>query len=186
MTDRILPINFTWRELDVMVDGGEVVRLCAMVPKPGAAMTQAKRQYEADEEYALGPVEERSQASHNAFFAELHQYWSNLPEKIAARWLNESHFRYWCLIETSHYVESEVDCASEKHATQLVAIIKSFDVYARFMIRGSKVIIRRAKSQSRKSMKKAEFEQAKRDVLDLAASFVSVSPAQMRQHARQL
>lgn len=185
MSARIYPVTFVWKQIDVMIEGGEIRETLAMIPLNAANASQARRQFHLDEEYPLAPLEARSRASHNAYFAEIHSYWLNLPEAVQARWLDEDHFRKWCLIETGWYHEREVDTASPQHAENLVALVKSYDTYARIHVRGNKVIIREAKSQSAKAMSKDPFERSKREVLDLMSSFVGVKPSQMKREVRR-
>lgn len=186
MSTRIYPVTFVWRDVDVIdARTGEARHDMAMVPLNAANASQARRQFHDGEEYPLAPLEARSRASHNAYFAELHSYWQNLPETVAARWLNEDHFRKWLLVETGWYDESEIDCATPAHAKETTGLIRSFDVYARMSVHGKKIIIRRARSQSAAAMGKAEFEKSKHDVLAVAATFVGVSPSQMKREVRR-
>ena len=112
---RILPVNFVWREVDVVDADGVAERRLAMVPLPRYGNV-CKRQYEEGCEYPMVPLEARSRASHNAYFAQVHDAFQNIPESIAARWPTEEHLRKWSLVETGWFNESEIDCADEKGA----------------------------------------------------------------------
>jgi hypothetical protein len=169
---RIQPIVFVWREVDLIDGDGVAVRVKAMVPLVRYGNVAA-RQFTDGEQYPLAPIEERSMASHSQFFAAMNEYFKNLPEKIATRWPTVNHFRRWCLIETNWFDEKEFELTSEKHARALATFIRTEDEYARIAFRGgTKVIVRRAKSQSLAAMGKADFEKSKKDVLDLAESLV--------------
>jgi hypothetical protein len=172
---RIYPINFVWREVDVVDQDGVATRRMAMVPLPRYA-NLCGRQYEKGEDYTLAPVEERSMASHRQFFAALKSAYDNLPEKIAARWPSAEFYRKWCLIECGYFTEKEFDMASEKHAKALATFVRTEDAYARIVVRGTKIIIRKAESQAVPAMPKARFEASKKDVLDLADSMTGVAP----------
>jgi len=167
------PIVFEWKALDVLGEGGEVVQTWAMVPVP-RYQNVARRQFGDGGEHIMEESAERSRASHSAYFAALHDLFQSIPENIAARWPTETHFRRWLLIETGWFEEKEFDLLSEKHARALGNYIRIEDEYARIAIRGTKVIIRRAKSQSLKAMGAADFKQSKKDVLDLAEQMVGV------------
>lgn len=179
---KVQPVTYTWREVDAVDAEGIATKCMAMVPlrKYGNV---AKRQFSDGETYTLGPIEERSMASHNAFFAALHEYYENLPEKIADRWPSAEHFRKWCLVETGWCEEKEFELQSEKHAKALAAFIRTEDAYARLAVRGLKVIVWRPRSQSLQAMGKADFQKSKNDVLELAAQFVGVKPSQMMREA---
>jgi hypothetical protein len=179
-------INYVWQEVEIIdSETGEAIKRLAMVPTDRYAKLAASQHHEG-EPYTLVQLEERSQASHNAYFAELHSYWENLPEKIAARWPSENHFRRWLLVETGWFTESEIECASAYTAKQTAGLVRDLDGYARISVHGNKVIIKRAKSQSRIAMpEKQDFERSKRATLELAAQFVGVSPSQMKREAQR-
>lgn len=179
---RIYPVVFQWRDVDLIDEEGVADRAMAMVPL-ARYLNVAKRQYHALEEYPLVPLEARSRASHNQYFAALSDGFHNLPEKIAARWPTQEHLRKWILCETGWFDESEIDCASPKHATQTAVLIRSFDEYARISVHGAKVIIRRAKSQAAAAMGKEAFEASKKDVLDLLENLIGVSRGQLKKQA---
>lgn len=179
---KIYPVVFSWREVDLIDGEGVATRAKAMVPLP-RYVNVAGRQYHEGEEYPLVMIETRSRASHSQYFAALHDGFHNLPEKIAARWPTPEHLRKWLLIETNWLYESEIDCASAKHAAQAAVLIRSFDEYARISLHGAKVIIRRAKSQSVNAMGKQAFEASKKDVLDLLESFIGVKPGSLKKEA---
>lgn len=179
---KIYPVVFSWRDVDLIDEEGVATRAKAMVPLPRYLNTAA-RQYHEGEEYPLVLLETRSRASHSQFFAAINDGFNNLPEKISARWPTSEHLRKWLLVETGWFQESEIDCASPKHATQTAVLVRSFDEYARISVHGAKVIIRRAKSQSVNAMGKQAFEASKKDVLDLLESFIGVKPGSLKKEA---
>lgn len=175
-------ILYKWCHVDLVGQDGEVHRVMAMVPHRRYRQV-ATQQFVEGEDYVLGPVAQRSMASHGHFFAQMGEYYHQLPETVAARWPSADHFRKWCLVETGWYDEREFEMASEEAAYALGHFIRTEDEFARIFIRGAKVLVHRAKSQSLKDMGKEDFEASKKDVLELAAGFVGVSPAQMRKEA---
>lgn len=175
MSRRHQPIAFVWRKMDVMLDGGEVRKIGAMVPSPRYEVV-AERQFGAGGEYILEEAVERSMASHSQFFAAINDYFHNIPENMAARWPTAEHFRKWMLIETGWFDEKEFELLSDKHAKNLATFIRTEDVYARIAVRGKIVIVRRAKSQSLKAMGKDDFQKSKEDVLGLCEQLVGTPP----------
>lgn len=178
------PVTFTWKELDICAEGGEIIRQMAMVPLPRYSNI-AKRQFTAGEEYTLAPVTERSMASHRQFFAAINDGFHNLPEKISARFPTAEHLRKWLLTETSWFDEKEFDLISEKHAKALATFIRTEDSYARITLHGTKVIVRRAKSQSLSAMGKDDFQRSKQDVLDLLEHMIGVPKGKLMQEANK-
>lgn len=172
MKERIQPVAFTWKAVELQdPETGEMVKTGAMVPSARYRKV-AERQFGAGGEYILEPVPERNMRLHSRYFATLHEYFQNVPEKMAARWPTEQHFRRWLLIEADWFDEKEFDMISEKHAKGLGTFIRINDPYARIMVRGTKVIVRTAKSQSLKAMGAEDFKQSQKDVLELCEQLV--------------
>jgi hypothetical protein len=190
---KIYPTNFVWRKVEVIDRDGVARRVKAMVPSPRYASMAAK-QFAEGEEYTLDQVEERSMASHRQFFAALKSGYDNLPERVFFRtkadgtfvldesgnripkWPSIDHYRRWLLIEVGWFDEKEFQEASPLHAKRLATWIRTEDVYSRIFVRGSTVVIQRAKSQSVQAMKKVAFEQSKKDVLALNDALTGVAP----------
>lgn len=179
------PANFIWREVELIDEDGVARTAMAMVPERRYHNVCA-RQFADGGEYTLAPVEQRSMASHSHFFAAMKGYFDNLPEKIAERWPTPDHFRKWLLVECGWFDEKEFDMASEKHAKALGTFIRTEDEYARIVVRGTKVVVRRAKSQALAAMGKDDFQKSKQDVLELAEQFVGVTPSKMIKETRRI
>ncbi len=167
-------IAFIWREVDIADADGVVSGVSAMVPMP-RYRNVAQRQFVSGTEYILDEANERSMVSHNAYFAALHDYFENIPEKLAPRWPNEMTWRRWLLIECGWYDEKEFNVQTERDAKALATFVRTHDAFARISVHGKKVIVRTAKSQSMKAMGKDDFLKSKNDVLDLAGEIVGVS-----------
>lgn len=179
---RMLPVVFDFVEVHLR-DSGEVVM--AMVPQERYRKVAA-RQFVSGESYPLVVLEARSRASHNQYFAALQDGFDSLPENISARWPTAEHYRKWALIETGWFDEKEIDFGSSLYAKRAAILLHDeFDEYARIFQpnNGTKLIIRRAKSQSASAMSKEPFERSKRDVLDLLESMIAVKRGTLKKQA---
>lgn len=184
---KIVPVTFRWQQVDVVDADGVAVRAKAMVPHPRFHNIVA-RQFADGEEYTLVPLEARSRASHNHYFAAIKDGFDNLPENLAARWETTEHLRKWCLIQTGWFVEKEVDFGSALYAKRAALLLHDeFDEFVRIFQpdNGTKLIIRKAKSQAIAAMGKADFEASKKDVLDIIESMIRVEPGTLAKHAGQ-
>lgn len=154
----------------------------AFVPIPRYAAMSA-RQFALDAEYPIAPVEPRSRASHNHYFAALHEGFLNLPEKFAARFPSEDHLRHWLLVRTGWCDETEIETASPKEARKLAMEWRLRDSYAVIQAIGRKVIIRWAKSQDHRSMGKQAFQDSKKDVLEFLSQIIGVPLGKLEKEA---
>lgn len=179
---KIYPVTFKWQQVEIVDPDGVSVRRKAMVPLARYGNV-ADRQFHDDEEYTLVPLEARSRASHNAYFAAIHEGFQNLPEKIAARWPTEEHLRAWLLVETGWCDEMDVELASEDEARKLVRRTRSESPYARIHHNGRRVLVRYPKSQSAAAMSKQAFEDSKRDVLELLEHLIDVPKDSLKKEA---
>lgn len=195
---RILPVNFIWTAVDVVDSGdGTVTRRHAMVPLLRYD-NLAKRQFHDGEEYPLVPLEARSRASHNQFFAALNDGFNNLPEDLSliqnrlnlpippGGWINSDHLRKWCLCQSPEWCDiDEFDFDRKADAMKLATLYRKRDVYAHITVRGTHVTIKTAKSQSAAAMSKEPFEQSKRDVLDLVETMIGVAKGTLNKEAKR-
>ena len=176
-------IVFTWREVDVVDDHGEVWRTLAMVPIPRYGNV-ARRQFgDAGTEHTLAPFEERSMRSHSQYFCALGDYFDNLPHIENTPWPTEEHFRAWLLIETGWCEQKEFECINAMHARRLAEHIRIDEPYSRIKLHGKMVTVRKPKSQSVAAMGKRDFEESKRAVLTLAEGLTGISRTEMMKHA---
>ena len=158
MTDK--PVAFRWN--------GET-----MVPVHPKV---ADRVFTVGECYTLVKHEDRSHASHGHQFAYLADAWRSLPETLADSIPTPEHLRKRALIETGHYEETMVDAGSQAAALRVAAMMRGIDDLAMVVTRGSLVVRRTAKSQSRRAMDKATFQRSKDDVLGWIANVLGVDP----------
>jgi hypothetical protein len=145
------PVVFRW-------DGA------AMVPRHPKI---ADREYAGGETYALVPHEDRSTATHNHEFAWLNTAWENLPETLADLFPTAEHLRKRALIDAGYYDETVVDAGSNAAALRVASAFRSREAFSLVIVRGPAVVIRTAKSQSRRAMKAREFQQSKTAIMEV-------------------
>lgn len=166
----ISPIPFRW-------DGA------VMCPSAPAFARRAAGQYVEGETYVMLPHQPRSSQSHKHYFAALETAWKNLPEDLADQFPEPEHLRKRALIDCGYFDEEIIDCGSNSTAAKIVGFIRKRDDFALIFVRDQFLIIRTAKSQSKKAMGKVQFQKSKQDCLDLIASMVGVSPEQLSSNA---
>lgn len=144
------------------------------------------RHYVVGERYALVPHEDRSQKSHNQYFAAIHDAWRNLPEGLAELYPTEEHLRKRALIVASFFVETAVTCATRAEALRWAKVARGMDEFAHVLVphdAPTTVLIRTAKSQSMRAMGKDEFQRSKTLVLEIIAEMVGVTAGQLGREA---
>ena len=165
----MFPLTFSW--------DGE-----AMIPLPRLARLADER-FVIGETYQLEPVLERSAASHAHEFAWLKEAWLQLPEDVADLYPTPEHLRKRALIKAGFYDEQIVDAGSNAAALRVAAAFRSREEFAHIVVRGGLVAIRTAKSQSRNSMKRAEFQASKDGILAVVSEMIGVTPEQLTREA---
>ena len=145
--------------------------------------TAALRHYVDEQVYTLEEVQERSANSHNHYFASLHEAWLNLPDDVAERFVNEEHFRKFCLIKTGYCDQRQIVCSSKAEAERIAAFVRSMSPYTLATVKDRVVTAFEAKSQSYRSMSKDEFRKSKDAVLDYAASLIGTERKALEQNA---
>lgn len=157
------PVLFMWTDEGVM--------------RPASALwaRRADKTFTVGEQYPLVVNEERSMSQHRRYFATLNEGFSNLPEEYADRWPSAEHMRKWLLIRAGYHTTRDHVCETEEEAQRLAAFIKPVDEYAVVVARGTVVRIYTAKSQSVRSMGKADFKDSQEKVLNLLDDILGVS-----------
>lgn len=163
------PILFTW-DGDVMVPWRRFTNTC-------------NKQYVVGENYRLGEIEERSMQSHRHEFAWLREAWMQLPEDIADLYPTEEHLRKRALIEAGYYHEQAVDAGSNDVAIRVAEAFRIREEFSLVIINGPAVLIRTAKSQSRRAMKRQEFQESKTAIMEIIAAMIGVTPDQLQKHS---
>ena len=162
----IYPIAFHW-------DGEAMIPLNARL---------ADRYYVVGETYRLEPREDRSQRSHNFYFASIHEAWANLPEHDAERFATADHLRKWALIKAGYRDERSIVCASKAEALRIAAFVRPLDDFAVVTAVNNVVTIYTAKSQSMRSQGKAEFQKSKDRVLDIVSAMIGVGADDLKKN----
>lgn len=141
----------------------------------------ANAEFVVGETYRLEIVEERSGASHNHEFAWLKEAWLNLPEDIADQYPSPEFLRKRALIAAGFYDEQIIDAGTRAAAMRVAAGVRNRpgSDFSVIFVRGCFVVIRDAKSQSRRAMKAPEFQASKQAVLETVAEMIGVAPDQL-------
>lgn len=164
------PVVFEWTDDGVMRPLPRFTQLC-------------DRQFVVHETYCLVVEEERSAATHSHQFAWLHEAWKQLPEDVADLYPTATHLRKRALIEAGFYNETVVDAGSNAAALRVASTLKARDEFALVTVRGPLVVIRDAKSQSRRAMKRAEFQDSKQKIMEIVAGMIGVAPEELAKNA---
>jgi len=159
------PIAFRWFE-GVMIPQKRFARL-------------AHEQFTVDETYVLAEVQERSKKSHDHYFVQVDEAWSNLPESYEGRWATPDHLRKWALIKAGYRDERTLVCSSKAEALRLAAFVKQFDEYTVVTVREAVVTAYTARSQSLKAMGKADFQESKTKVLEILGDMIGVTAKEL-------
>jgi hypothetical protein len=146
----------------------------AMVPRHPR---RADELFVVGESYPLIIHEDRGTATHNHEFAWLREAWMNLPEAFADLYPSPEHLRKRALIEAGYYDETVVDAGNNAAALRVSAVFRSREEFSLVIVRGPAVVIRTAKSQSRRAMNKKEFQESKSAIMDIIATMIGVAPA---------
>lgn len=126
------------------------------------------------ETYVFVEHQERSQASHNHYFALLADLWGNLPDDMLAEYPNAEAFRKKLLVRAGYADERSFVCASKAEAQRFAAFLRPMDEYAVVVVREAVVRVYTAQSQSRKAMGAKVFQESKEKVLDAARALLGI------------
>lgn len=165
------PVIFTW-DGQVMRPHDRFSRVCG-------------RQFTPGEHYTLIVHEERSQASHNQFFAAVAEAWKNLPEGQAHRFPTPEHLRKYALIRCGYANKRHIVCTSDEEALRIAAFMQPLDAYAVFAASGPVLTVYTAQSQAKDAMNKAQFQKSKQDVLDFLGDFIGIAGEQLSQEGNR-
>ncbi|MCV9909958.1 hypothetical protein OIV19_20375 [Brucella sp. HL-2] len=157
------PIPMTW--------DGE-----AMVPASPYWAARADRQFVVGEVYKMVEHHDRSEASHNHYFASIGNAWATLPDDRLAEYPTAEHLRKKMLVKCGYADERTVVCASKAEAERVAAFIKPMDNYAVVVFHEAVVKVYTAQSQSLKAMGKREFQESKEAVLAAIDRLLGVEP----------
>lgn len=138
--------------------------------------SRADRQFVVGETYKLVEHHDRSEASHNHYFASISNAWNTLPDHLLAEYPTAEHLRKKMLVKCGYADERTVVCASKAEAERVAAFIKPMDNYAVVIFHEAVVKVYTAQSQSLKAMGKREFQESKEAVLAAIDRLLGVEP----------
>jgi len=167
MTD--IPIQCTW--------DGE-----SLTPVNQVWARRADQQWVVGERYMVETRQERSVAAHNHEFAWLHEAWLQLPEKIADLYPTAEHLRKRALVEAGYYTEDIIDAGTNAAALRVAAFARKDD-FALVIVRGPLVVVRVAKSQSRRHMDRETFQASKSAIMEIVAGLIGTSADELKEQA---
>jgi hypothetical protein len=133
--------------------------------------------------YWLEEASERSWISHQQQFAWVGEAWGNLPEGLADLYPTPEHLRKSALVATGWHREMIIDAGNRAAAARVAAYARGEDEFAKVTVRGSTVIVQKARSQRMHGldrMDKGEFEKSKADILGWISNLLGVPPEQLR------
>jgi len=147
----------------------------SFAPLPGFAAA-------CDEAFAIGKVyrleeaQDRSQASHNHFFAIISEAWSNLPDHLAERFATAEHLRKWSLVKAGYHDSRTLVASSKAEAQRLAAFVRPLDEFAIVTVTEATVTVYTAQSQSVRAMGREAFQKSKDGVLHVLAEMLGTTP----------
>ena len=146
---------------------------------------RADAQWVVGERYYVEIRQERSEASHRAYFASINEAFQNLPEDMAERFPSADHLRRWALIKAGYRDERSIVAASKAEAQRIAAFIKPMDSYAIVTVKDAVVTVYLAKSQSYRAMGKADFDKSKAAVLEIVAQMIGTTAPALERNAAE-
>lgn len=145
-----------------------------MVPLSPYWAARADRQFIVGEQYKLVEHSDRSDVSHNHFFASVKNGFDNLPGECRDEYPTREHLRKKALIRSGFRDERSIVCASESEAHRVAAFVEPIDDYSIVAVSDCVVRIWTAKSQKRSAMDAKEFQQSKNAVLEFIDDLLGV------------
>lgn len=136
--------------------------------------SRADKVFVVGEHYKLVEHHERSQVSHNHYFAVIAEAWSNLPDRLLEEFPTAEVLRKKLLIRAGYADERSIVCASKAEAQRVAAFVKPMDEYAVVTVREAVVRVYTAQSQSVKAMGAKPFQASKQAVLDALDDLLGV------------
>lgn len=124
------------------------------------------QQYPEGTLVALVPFYQRSDKSHDHYFAALHDMWVSLPEELSADFPNEEVLRAHALIRTGYCNKRQLVCRSAADAERTAAFLRPSQPMAIIEATGSVVTEWTAESQAYRAMGKKRFQESKDAVLE--------------------
>ncbi len=153
-----------------------------LIPLP-RFMNLCRQMFEVHEEYPLMIVEERSQASHNHYFAAVKEAFDNLAEEYKNGYPTPEHLRADALVQAGFCTETTYAVADATEARKLATSLRRMSPLSIIRVRGDVVKHFEPESQSRPAMKKERFEASKAAVLEIVSAMARTTPAELKKNA---
>lgn len=155
-----------------------------MVPANSFHVARAAKQFVEGQTYALVMTHEaRSPESHKFYFAQLNEAWLNLTEEHAERHPTSEHLRAYALTKGGYADKTTIVCSTPEDAIRTAAIASTREKIRIIEVKGRIVEIWIPRSQSMRSMGKAEFEASKNAVLDIVAAMTHSTRKDLERNA---
>ena len=144
---------------------------------------RADAQWVVGERYYVEIRQERSQASHRAYFASINEAFQNLPEDVAERFPSPDALRKYALIKAGYCNSDSIVAGSKAEAQRLAAFVRPREQFAVVTVKDAVVTVYTAHSQSVRAMGKAYFEKSKAAVLDIVAQMIGTTAPALERNA---
>lgn len=136
--------------------------------------SQCDKAFTVGEMYRITEHYERSNVSHNHFFATIADAHGSLPDHMLAEYPSTEHLRKKALIHKGYADERSIVCASKAEALRMAAFVRPMDEYAVVVPSEAVVRVYTAQSQSRKAMGGKAFQESKQAVLDFIDDLLGI------------
>ncbi len=126
------------------------------------------------ETYKLSERHDRSDVTHNHYFACISNAWQSLPDHLLEHYPDAETLRKKMLIRAGYADVRTIVCASKAEALRVAAFVRPMDVYAIVTVKDAVVTVFTAQSQSYRAMGKQEFNKSKQAVLQAIDDLLGV------------
>lgn len=150
----------------------------ALVPATSYQLKRCAEHFQDGARYFVAEHKERSGAWHRAYFAQVNEAHTNLPEGMDADFPTPDHLRKFALIKCGYHHKVAHRFSSEGDATKAAIFARSDDDFSVVTVEGCMVTRYTAKSQDYRHMDKHEFRQSAEAVLAYVWDLVGVTPEQ--------
>lgn len=131
------------------------------------------------ERYTLSEVRDRSDKSHNQYFACIAWAWESLPEDQAEQFPTAEHLRARALIASGYASSRQFVASTNSQAVRLAAFIGDGREYGVVSVNENTVTELTPISQAYKAMGSKAFQASKEAVLEYCAVMIGVSVEQL-------
>lgn len=139
--------------------------------------------------YRLDEHEDRSEKSHNHYFAVLKTAWDNLPDHLQVEFPTTDDLRDWCLVKAGYRKERKIVCESKRAAVQMAAAARGLvreiagEKNPIVIVQDELVLVYWPESQSAKAMGKTRFQDSKDAVFRVLGEILGIDPTLLTRNA---